>query len=152
MDIEKLKSFYKNKKVLITGHTGFKGSWICLLLESLDADVYGYSLNAPTNPSLFELCDIKSMITHFTGDVRDLDTLKYVFNQVKPEIVIHMAAQPIVRDSYKEPVYTYDVNVMGTVNVLECVRLTDSVKSFVNVTTDKVYLKRELNETFKENE
>ncbi|SDI90014.1 CDP-glucose 4,6-dehydratase [Lachnospiraceae bacterium G41] len=152
MDIEKLKSFYKNKKVLITGHTGFKGSWICLLLESLDADVYGYSLNAPTNPSLFELCDIKSMITHFTGDVRDLDTLKYVFNQVKPEIVIHMAAQPIVRDSYKEPVYTYDVNVMGTVNVLECVRLTDSVKSFVNVTTDKVYLNRELNESFKENE
>ena len=152
MDIEKLKSFYKNKKVLITGHTGFKGSWLCLLLKSLDADVYGYSLNAPTNPSLFELCDIKSMITHFTGDVRDLDTLKYVFNQVKPEIVIHMAAQPIVRDSYKEPVYTYDVNVMGTVNVLECVRLTDSVKSFVNVTTDKVYLNRELNKPFKEDE
>ena len=152
MNIEKLKSFYKNKKVLITGHTGFKGSWLCLLLKSLDADVYGYSLNAPTNPSLFELCDIKSVITHYTGDVRDLDTLKYVFNQVKPEIVIHMAAQPIVRDSYKKPVYTYDVNVMGTVNVLECVRQTDSVKSFVNVTTDKVYLNRELNEPFKEDE
>ena len=152
MNTEKLKSFYINKKVLITGHTGFKGSWLCLLLKSLGADVYGYSLNAPTNPSLFELCDIKNIITHFAGDVRDLDTLKFVFNQVKPEIVIHMAAQPIVRDSYKEPVYTYDVNVMGTVNVLECVRLTDSIKSFVNVTTDKVYLNRELNEPFKEDE
>ena len=152
MNVEKLKSFYKNKKVLITGHTGFKGSWLCLLLKSLDADVYGYSLNPPTSPSLFELCDIKSKITHFEGDVRDLDNLKNVFDKVKPEIVIHMAAQPIVRDSYKEPVYTYDVNVMGTVNVLECVRLTDSVKSFVNVTTDKVYLNRELNKPFKEDE
>ena len=152
MNIQELKSFYKNKKVLITGHTGFKGSWLCLLLKSLDADVYGYSLNPPTKPSLFELCDIKSKITHFEGDVRDLDNLKNVFDKVKPEIVIHMAAQPIVRDSYKEPVYTYDVNVMGTVNVLECVRLTDSVKSFVNVTTDKVYLNRELNKPFKEDE
>ena len=152
MNIQELKSFYKNKKVLITGHTGFKGSWLCLLLKSLEADVYGYSLNPPTSPSLFELCDIKSKITHFEGDVRDLDNLKNVFDKVKPEIVIHMAAQPIVRDSYKEPVYTYDVNVMGTVNVLECVRLTDSVKSFVNVTTDKVYLNRELNKPFKEDE
>ncbi len=152
MIIDELKSFYKNKKVLITGHTGFKGSWLCLLLKSLEADVYGYSLNPPTNPSLFELCDIKNMITHFEGDVRDLDNLKNVFDKVKPEIVIHMAAQPIVRDSYKEPVYTYDVNVMGTVNVLECVRLTDSVKSYVNVTTDKVYLNRELNKPFKEDE
>ena len=152
MNIENLRSFYKNKKVLITGHTGFKGSWLCLLLKSLEADVYGYSLDVPTNPSLFELCNIKSMITHFDGDIRDLKSLQSVFDKVKPEIVIHMAAQPIVRDSYKEPVYTYDVNVMGTVNVLECVRLTDSVKSFVNVTTDKVYLNRELNLPFKEDE
>lgn len=152
MNIDKIKQFYNGKRVLITGHTGFKGSWLCLLLKSFNADVYGYSLNPPTNPSLFELCDIKSMITHFDGDIRDLNSLKNVFDAVKPEIVIHMAAQPIVRDSYKEPVYTYDVNVMGTVNVLECIRFTDSVKSFVNVTTDKVYLNRELNEPFKEDE
>lgn len=152
MNIENIRSFYKNKKVLITGHTGFKGSWLCILLKSLGAEVYGYSLDAPTNPSLFELCNIKSMITHFNGDIRDLNSLQSVFFEVKPEIVIHMAAQPIVRDSYKEPVYTYDVNVMGTVNVLECVRQTDSVKSFVNVTTDKVYLNRELNLPFKEDE
>ena len=147
-----LKDFYSGKKVLVTGHTGFKGSWLCLLLSKLGADVVGYSLDVPTKPSLFELCDIRNNITHYEGDIRDLDTLMKVFESERPEIVIHMAAQPIVRDSYKMPVYTYDVNVMGTVNVLECVRLTDSVKSFVNVTTDKVYLNRELNEPFSEDE
>ncbi len=151
-DSMNLKEFYKGKKVLITGHTGFKGSWLCLMLLKFKANVVGYSLKPPTNPSLFELCDIEKRITNYYGDVRDLEGMMKVFEIEKPEIVIHMAAQPIVRDSYKMPVYTYDVNVMGTVNVLECVRLCDSVISFVNVTTDKVYLNRELNLPFKEDE
>ena len=147
-----MNEFYKNRKVLITGHTGFKGSWLCLLLLHFGADVTGYSLDAPTNPSLFEMCDLENKIRHYKGDIRDLNALKRVFETENPEIVIHMAAQPIVRESYVNPVYTYDVNVMGTVNVLECVRLTETVKSVVNVTTDKVYLNRELNLPFKEEE
>lgn len=141
---QKLKfSFYKNKSVLVTGHTGFKGAWLCKLLLNAGAKVTGYALNPPTNPSLFELCGISSAMNSVIGDIRSLENLKCTFDEVKPEIVIHMAAQPIVRDSYKVPAYTYDVNVMGTVNVLECVRLCDSVKSFVNVTTDKVYRNQE---------
>lgn len=136
-------TFYKGKKVLITGHTGFKGSWMCKLLIEAGAEVTGYALEPPTKPSLFEMCGLASQMNSVIGDVRDLAHLKQVFDQVQPEIVIHMAAQPIVRDSYKEPVYTYEVNVMGTVNVLECVRLSGSVKSFLNVTTDKVYLNKE---------
>lgn len=136
-------TFYKGKKVLITGHTGFKGSWMCKLLIEAGAEVTGYALEPPTNPSLFEMCGLASQMNSIMGDVRDLAHLKQVFDKVQPEIVIHMAAQPIVRDSYKEPVYTYEVNVMGTVNVLECVRLSGSVKSFLNVTTDKVYLNKE---------
>lgn len=147
-----MNEFYKNRKVLITGHTGFKGSWLCLLLLHFGADVTGYSLDAPSNPSLFEMCNLENKIRHYKGDVRDLEGLKRVFETEKPEIVIHMAAQPIVRESYVNPVYTYDVNVMGTVNVLESVRLTETVKSVVNVTTDKVYLNRELNLPFKEDE
>lgn len=135
--------FYENKKVLITGHTGFKGSWMCELLLMLGADVTGYALEAPTVPSLFEMCHLEERMCSVKGDIRDLEHLKKVFDMVQPEIVIHMAAQPIVRESYKNPVYTYDTNVMGTVNVLECVRLTPSVRSFVNVTTDKVYLNKE---------
>ena len=135
--------FYKNKKVLITGHTGFKGSWMCKLLIEAGADLTGYALNPPTEPSLFEMCGLASHMHSVIGDIRDLQCLKRTFEETKPEIVIHMAAQPIVRDSYREPAYTYEVNVMGTVNVLECVRLSDSVKSFLNVTTDKVYLNRE---------
>ena len=135
--------FYKNKKVLITGHTGFKGSWMCKVLEMAGADVTGYALDAPTNPSLFEMVELKNKINSIVGDIRDLHHLKKVFVEVQPEIVIHMAAQPIVRESYKNPVYTYETNVMGTVNILECVRTTSSVKSFVNVTTDKVYLNKE---------
>lgn len=137
------KDFYRNKKILITGHTGFKGSWMCKLLTDIGADVTGYALEPPTNPSLFEMCGLSSKMNSVIGDVRDLPHLKKVFDEVKPEIVIHMAAQPIVRDSYKAPVYTYEVNVMGTVNILECVRQSDSVKSFLNVTTDKVYLNKE---------
>lgn len=145
-------SFYKGKKVLITGHTGFKGSWMCKVLINAGADVTGYALDAPTDPSLFDMCHLDGKMNSVIGDVRDLQHLKEVFEEVKPEIVIHMAAQPIVRDSYKDPVYTYDVNVMGTVNVLECIRNTSSVKSFVNVTTDKVYLNKEWEWGYRENE
>lgn len=144
--------FYRNKKVLITGNTGFKGSWLCLMLKKLGANVIGYSLEPPTNPSMFGLCGIEEDITQYYADIRELENLKKVFEKEEPEIVIHMAAQPIVRDSYKMPVYTYEVNVMGTVNVLECVRITESVRSVVNVTTDKVYLNRELGIPFKEDE
>ena len=146
-------NFYKGKKVLITGHTGFKGTWLSKILINAGAIVYGYSLTAPTNPNLFNLSKIESQMTSVIGDVRDLNQLKKCFDEFKPEIVMHLAAQPIVRDSYKDPKYTYEVNVIGTVNVLECVRLTDSVKSFLNVTTDKVYLNDEIpNHPFKEEE
>ena len=145
-------SFYKDKKVLITGHTGFKGSWMCQLLIMAGAKVTGYALEAPTDPSLFEMCHLADHMQSVIGDVRDLDHMKKVFDEVQPEIVIHMAAQPIVRESYKNPVYTYETNVMGTVNVLECVRLTSSVKSFLNVTTDKVYLNKEWEWGYRENE
>lgn len=147
-----MNNFYKNKKILITGHTGFKGSWMCLELLNMGADIVGYALKPTEEDNLFDLCNLSTKMKSIEGDVRDLRHLLNVFQEEKPEIVIHMAAQPIVRESYKNPVYTYDVNVMGTVNVLECVRLTDSVKSFVNVTTDKVYLNRELNLPFKEDE
>ena len=142
--------FYKGKKVLITGHTGFKGSWLCQLLLGEGAEVTGYALEPPTTPSLFELCYLKDRMNSVIGDIRDLEHLMQVFERVQPEIVIHMAAQPLVRESYNNPVYTYDVNVMGTVNVLECVRRTSSVKSFLNVTTDKVYLNREWERGYKE--
>lgn len=145
-------AFYKGKKVLITGHTGFKGSWMCQLLVKAGADVTGYALEAPTNPSLFELCRLSDKMQSIIGDIRNLDKLQKVFKEVKPEIVIHMAAQPIVRESYKNPVYTYDVNVMGTVNLLECIRNTESVKSVINVTTDKVYLNKEWEWGYRENE
>ncbi len=146
------KEFYNGKKVLITGHTGFKGTWMCQLLTMVGADVTGYALEPPTTPSLFDMVGLKDKVNSIIGDIRDLEKLKEVFDNVKPEIVIHMAAQPIVRDSYKNPVYTYETNVMGTVNVLECVRQTPSVKSFVNVTTDKVYLNKEWEWGYRENE
>lgn len=132
-------SFYKNKRVLITGHTGFKGSWISLVLLQLGADVSGYALKPDTEPNLYDLCDLEDKMSSYIGDVRDLENMQRVFDEVQPEVVIHMAAQPLVRESYKRPVYTYETNVMGTVNVMECVRNTPSVKSVVNVTTDKVY-------------
>ncbi|MDE7434569.1 MAG: CDP-glucose 4,6-dehydratase [Lachnospiraceae bacterium] len=145
-------SFYENRKVLITGHTGFKGSWMCKLLMMAGAQVTGYALEAPTAPSLFELCGLKDGMHSVIGDIRDITHLKQVFDETQPEVVIHMAAQPLVRDSYKNPVYTYDVNVMGTVNVLECVRTTPSVKSVINVTTDKVYFNREWEWGYREGE
>lgn len=144
--------FYNDKKVLITGHTGFKGSWMCRVLINAGARVTGYAMEPPTDPALFEIAEIGTHIDNVKGDIRDLGHLTEVFDIVQPEIVIHMAAQPIVRDSYKDPVYTYETNVMGTVNVLECIRKTQSVRSFVNVTTDKVYLNREWQWGYRENE
>lgn len=144
--------FYRNKKVLVTGHTGFKGSWLCKLLENYGAEVIGYSLNPPTEPSLFKIANIESDVKSITGDIRDLSKLKEVFDDFQPEIVLHLAAQPIVRDSYKDPVYTYETNVIGTVNICECVRKSKSVKSFLNVTTDKVYLNKEWEWGYRENE
>ena len=132
-------SFYKGKNVLVTGHTGFKGSWLCKILVNAGAKVTGYSLESPTNPNLFTAGNINEDINSVIADIRDLNRLKEVFEEVQPEIVFHLAAQPIVRDSYKDPVYTYETNVMGTVNICECVRLNPCVKSFLNVTTDKVY-------------
>lgn len=145
-------SFYKEKKVFVTGHTGFKGSWLCKILANAGAEVTGYSLNSPTSPSLFEIARIKNDIHSVIGDVRDKEILKKAFDEAQPEIVLHLAAQPIVRDSYKDPVYTYETNVMGTVNILECVRNSTSVKSFLNVTTDKVYLNKEWMWGYRENE
>lgn len=145
-------SFYKGKRVLVTGHTGFKGSWLCLMLVNAGADVIGYSSCSKNETRLFDLCGIKDQITHIKGDIRDLKHLMNVFDEYQPEIVLHLAAQPIVRDSYKDPVYTYETNVMGTVNICECVRQTKSVKSFLNVTTDKVYENKEWEWGYRENE
>jgi len=146
-------SFYRNKTVLVTGHTGFKGTWLCKILINAGAKVIGYALEAPTNPNLFSLSKVEKDMVSIIGDVRDLKHLKKVFDIYQPEIVLHLAAQPIVRDSYKMPVYTYETNVMGTVNVLECVRLTPSVKSLLNVTTDKVYLNDDIpDHPFREDE
>ena len=131
--------FFQGKRVFLTGHTGFKGSWMSRVLVQAGAELTGFSLNPPTNPNLFSLADVENKMTSIIGDVRDLKVLKDTFEKARPEIVIHMAAQPIVRDSYKNPHYTYETNVMGTVNLLECVRQSDTVKSFLNVTTDKVY-------------
>lgn len=144
--------FYKGKKVFVTGHTGFKGSWLCKMLANAGAIVTGYSLEPPTTPSLFEIANIGSDINSVIGDIRNLETLQQAFNEAQPEIVFHLAAQPIVRDSYKMPVYTYETNVMGTVNILECVRQSTCVKSFLNVTTDKVYENKEWQWGYRENE
>lgn len=144
--------FYQGKRVLVTGHTGFKGTWLCKILVRLGANVTGYALDAPTDPNLFALSGLKSQMTSVIGDVRDLTHLREVFAQAQPEIVFHLAAQPIVRESYRTPVDTYATNVMGTVNVLEGVRLNPCVKSVVNVTTDKVYLNREWPWGYRENE
>lgn len=148
-----LSDFYKGKKVLITGNTGFKGSWLCEVLRLFGADVIGYSLESPTKPNLFGLIGLNESMHTVLGDIRDFDLLKKTFDSFKPEIVIHLAAQPIVLDSYTNPKYTYETNVLGTVNVLECIRLCDSVKSFVNVTTDKVYENNDIpDHAFKEKE
>ncbi|HAK60576.1 MAG TPA: CDP-glucose 4,6-dehydratase [Nitrospiraceae bacterium] len=135
--------FYSGKRVFITGHTGFKGSWLCLWLHLLGAEVTGYALNPPTEPNLFELCKIDNLVNSIIRDVRDLADLNGTMAAAKPEIVIHMAAQPLVRDSYKIPVETYAINVMGAVNLFDAVRNCNTVKAVINVTTDKVYENRE---------
>lgn len=145
-------SFYKDKRVFVTGHTGFKGSWLCKILTQAGAIVTGYSLKAPTEPNLFELSGVEKEITSVIGDVRDFAQLKQAFDEAQPEIVLHLAAQPLVRDSYEKPAYTYETNVMGTVNILECIRQSDCVKSFLNVTTDKVYHNNEWVWGYRENE
>lgn len=140
---KKLRDFYQGKKVLLTGHTGFKGTWLCKILLELGAQVVGYALEPQTESSLFSLLSFQQQMNSVVGDVRDLEYLKKIFEETQPEIVIHMAAQPLVRESYKNPVETYETNVMGTVHVLECARRSSSVKSIVNVTTDKVYRNNE---------
>lgn len=144
--------FYKGKRVLVTGHTGFKGSWLCRMLLLAGAQVTGYSLTPEDELNLFHLSGIEDRMNSVIGDIRDLDKLSSVFDETQPEIVIHMAAQPLVRLSYQEPVYTYDTNVMGTVNILECVRTHSCVRSFLNVTTDKVYENKERQEGYREDE
>lgn len=154
-----IMEFYNGKRVLITGHTGFKGSWMTTVLLMAGAEVTGFALEPPTDPSLFELLGFDrtdegypGKLSNVFGDIRELDLLKKTFTEAKPEIVIHMAAQPLVREAYRDPVGTYETNVMGTVNVLECCRMTKTVKSVVNVTTDKVYRNKERAEGYREDE
>ena len=142
--------FYKGKRVLITGHTGFKGTWLCKILINLGAIVSGYSIGINTDPSLFKLSEIENKMKSIYGDIRNIEALKKAFDETEPEIVFHMAAQPLVLEGYRNPVYTYDTNVMGTVNVLECIRKSKTVKSFINVTTDKVYKNNKNEEGYKE--
>lgn len=145
-------AFWQGKRVLLTGHTGFKGSWLSLWLQSMGTEVAGYALAPPTNPNLFEVAKVGEGMTSIIGDIRDLAKLRAVFAEHRPEIVIHMAAQSLVRYSYIEPVETYSTNVMGTINLLEAVRSMDSVKAVVNVTSDKCYENREWVWGYRENE
>ncbi len=145
--------FYRGKRVLVTGHTGFKGTWLCRILVNAGAVVTGYALDPPTQPNLFSLAGLDKRMHSIIGDIRNIESLFWSFQKFQPEIVIHMAAQPIVRISYGQPAYTYETNVMGTVNVLECVRTAQvSVRSVVNVTTDKVYQNKEWIWGYRENE
>lgn len=150
MDFE----FFKGKRVFITGHTGFKGTWLSKMLKMAGAEVTGYSLPSPTKDGakVFKLSGVENCINSIIGDIRDYDKMRIAFETIKPEIVIHLAAQPIVLESYRDPVDTYSTNVMGTVNILECVRNSTSVKSFLNVTTDKVYENKEWPWGYRENE
>ncbi len=147
--------FFKDKKILVTGHTGFKGSWLCRILALAGARVVGFSL-APDKDALYPMAagsmEESGQLRSVIADIRDYDRLLQVMQEEKPELVLHMAAQPIVRTSYEMPRYTYETNVMGTVNLCEAVRLTPSVRSFVNVTTDKVYKNEERGEAFREDE
>lgn len=145
-----LLDFYRGKRVFLTGHTGFKGSWLSEILLKAGADVTGYALEPPTEPSLFDLLDLKHKMHSIIGDIRDFDHLLTAIREAKPDYVIHLAAQPLVRLSYEEPRYTFETNIMGTVNLLEAIRETDSVQSVLNVTTDKVYLNREVRRGYRE--
>ena len=144
--------YYRGKRVLVTGHTGFKGTWLCAMLLKAGAQVWGYALTPPTEPSVFELSGMAQRMHSIIGDVRDLQALQAAFKQAQPQVVFHLAAQPLVRESYQQPVYTYQTNVMGTVHVLECVRNTPGVKSVLNVTTDKMYENKEWAWGYRENE
>lgn len=150
-DLALSSSFWRGKRVLITGHTGFKGAWLSIWLQRLDANVAGYALPAATEPSLFELAHVARNIQSETGDVRDLERLKQVVAEFRPDIIIHMAAQSLVRPSYTDPVETFGTNVMGTVNILEAARHSD-VRAVVNVTTDKCYENLEREEGYREDE
>lgn len=143
---------WRNRRVFITGHTGFKGSWLTLILRSFGAEITGFSLPPVTNPSLFELLGLAADIQHIQGDIRDAAALEAAMRAAAPDVVFHLAAQPLVRQSYVDPVETYTTNVIGTVNVLEAVRQTPSVRSVVTVTTDKCYENREWPWPYRENE
>lgn len=145
-------AFWQNKKVLITGHTGFKGSWLCLWLQQLGADLCGLSLEPETSPNLFELAQVADNMQHHIGDIREFNTVKSIVDAFQPEIIIHMAAQPLVRYSYDHPIETYATNVMGTAHVLEAARHCESVRSIVNITTDKCYENKEWQWGYRENE
>ena len=140
----RLLDFYQGKKILITGHTGFKGTWLSKILIDAGAFVSGYALQPSDNPCFFDLANITNGMYSVLGDIRDIDRISTLIEKFEPEIVIHMAAQAIVRDGYRDPVYTYGTNVMGTVNILDAIRKTDCVRSFLNVTTDKVYENKEI--------
>lgn len=148
-----LKDFYKGKRVFLTGHTGFKGSWLCVMLKELGAEVYGFSLKPNSYPALYNILSLEDRIHSTIGDIRDYEALEKAYIDSNPNIVFHLAAQPIVRDSYKDPKYTYETNVLGTVNILECLRNHPVATSFLNVTTDKVYENNDqANHAFKEDE
>ena len=134
---------FQNKKVLVTGDSGFKGSWLCIWLKELGAEVYGYSLPALTKKDNFVTTDLQNKIHHQDGDIRDLDKLSNYFNEVKPDIAFHLAAQPLVIESYNNPHYNFETNLMGTVNFFEAVRNCPTVKVAINVTTDKCYQNNE---------
>ena len=146
------QEFWKGKRVFLTGHTGFKGSWLALWLHSLGAIVKGYALNPPTSPSLFDEAKIVSIIDSQIGDIRDQDTLHESMTTFNPDILIHMAAQPLVRYSYDAPIETYEVNVIGTAKVLEVARSCPNLKAIVNITTDKCYENDERSEGYKESD
>jgi len=151
--MDKIKEFYRGKKVLITGHTGFKGSWLSLWLSLLKANVIGYALKPDTIPSMFEVLNLESVIEeHVVADIRNLKKLRKVIDEYRPEIIFHLAAQPIVKRSYDDPVYTFDVNVMGTVYLLEAIRSIDWKGILINITTDKVYENREWIWGYREND
>lgn len=152
MGLTMWQNTYKGRRILITGHTGFKGSWLTLWLQRLGANVCGYALPPSTTPALFETAHVQEDITHHEGNILDRSHLQQVFAHFQPEIVFHLAAQPLVRRSYEEPILTYETNVIGTLNVLEAARHTASVKAFVNVTTDKCYENREIVHRYKEDE
>jgi CDP-glucose 4,6-dehydratase len=150
--IKMLDNFYRNKKVLVTGHSGFKGSWLSVWLSMLDAEICGFSKDIPTNPSNFKSINIDKKIRHIIGDIKDINKLKKVFQDFKPEIVFHLAAQPLVRKSYKEPMDTFETNVLGTVNILECIKESSSVRAGVMITSDKAYRNQEWIWGYREND